>query len=292
MPPAEPGSEPERARDAESEAEPDAEGPGDQSRPALVAVGHGTRSPAGRRALATLRLEVATLRPALEVLTASVDVQRPSLADAVAALQDRRRTAVVVPMLLSAGYHVYVDVAEAVASAPDLLAAAAALGPDPVLVELVDARLTLAGAFAQDAVVLAAAGSSDPRAIADLGHTARALALRRGTEVTLGYAASGRPTVAEAVALARDGGARRVAVATYLLAPGVFADRLSDAGGDVVSQPLAPDPVLAELILARYDAALAAAPHLVRAGRDQHPGQVEDRQPHQRGGPATTLRNG
>jgi sirohydrochlorin ferrochelatase len=258
--------------------EPPAPAP-DESRPALVAVGHGTRSPAGRRALAALRLEVAGLRPELEVLTASVDVQRPSLPDAVAALAARRRCAVVVPMLLSAGYHVYVDVAEAVASAPDRLVAAAALGPDPVLVELLDARLTVAGAFTDDAVVLAAAGSSDPRALADVEHTARALRGRRGGAVTVGYAASGRPTVAEAVALARDEGARRVAVATYLLAPGVFADRLGDAGADVVSAPLAPDPLLAELILTRYDAALEAAPQLLPADA-------------QRGGPATTLRNG
>ncbi|MGO1315861.1 MAG: sirohydrochlorin chelatase, partial [Cellulomonadaceae bacterium] len=47
----------------------------------------------------------------------------------------------------------------------------------------------------------------------------------------------------------------RVVVASYLLAPGVFHDRLAGAGADVVSAPLAPDVRLAQVVLARYDAA-------------------------------------
>jgi sirohydrochlorin ferrochelatase len=46
-----------------------------------------------------------------------------------------------------------------------------------------------------------------------------------------------------------------VAVASYLLAPGLFADRLAGAGADVTSAPLGDAPEVAGLVLARYDAA-------------------------------------
>ena len=66
-----------------------------------------------------------------------------------------------VPLLLSVGYHVKVDIARAVKSRPETRAAAP-LGPDPRLAALLDQRLREAGVTDNDAVVLAAAGSSDP----------------------------------------------------------------------------------------------------------------------------------
>ena len=52
------------------------------------------------------------------------------------------------------------------------------------------------------------------------------------------------------------GGPVEVAVATYLLAPGVFTHRL-DGVARRVTAPLAPHRRLAELVLRRYDSALA-----------------------------------
>jgi sirohydrochlorin ferrochelatase len=87
------------------------------------------------------------------------------------------------------------------------------------------------------------------------------------------YGASAKPSVPEAVAMLREeaaGGAGagesagavdlggRVVVASYLLAPGFFHDQLAKAGADLVTAPLLPSPVLAEIALERYDAALAA----------------------------------
>ena len=46
-------------------------------------------------------------------------------------------------------------------------------------------------------------------------------------------------------------------VASYLLAPGFFLDRLHEAGADVVTAPLAPDARLAQVVLDRYDDAVA-----------------------------------
>jgi hypothetical protein len=51
----------------------------------------------------------------------------------------------------------------------------------------------------------------------------------------------------------------RVVIASYLLAPGFFHDQLGKAGADVVTEPLLPSPVLAEIALDRYDAAVAKA---------------------------------
>jgi hypothetical protein len=57
-----------------------------------------------------------------------------------------------------------------------------------------------------------------------------------------------------------------VAVATYLLFPGLFADKLAAAGADVVSAPLADAPEVVELVLARYDAAVTRRPAVRAAG--------------------------
>ncbi|HJX42509.1 MAG TPA: sirohydrochlorin chelatase, partial [Geodermatophilus sp.] len=65
-----------------------------------------------------------------------------------------------------------------------------------------------------------------------------------------------QPPVADAVTAARRGGAERVAVASYLLAPGHFHGRLAGAGADVVTSPLLPDERIAAVLLDRYDAAL------------------------------------
>ena len=169
----------------------------------------------------------------------------------------RRLLVPVVPLLLAAGYHVHVDIAEAVARRPDVLATDA-LGPDDLLVDVLVDRLEAAGAAPGGVVVLAPAGSSDPRAQADSVETARRLAERWGGPVTLGYAAGPVPTVADAVRSAREAaGGRSVAVASYLLAPGFFQRRVEAAGGDVVTGPVAPDPRVVDLVVARYRAALA-----------------------------------
>ena len=80
-----------------------------------------------------------------------------------------------------------------------------------------------------------------------------------GDRVELGYAATGAPTVADAVAAARarSGGAR-IAVASYLLADGLFQDRLRASGADIVSEPLGIHPGMIRLIASRFRRAHAA----------------------------------
>jgi sirohydrochlorin ferrochelatase len=230
--------------------------------PVLVACAHGTRNPTGRRLIAELALSARVLRPGLTTMAAFVDVQPPTVVDVVAGLSAEGRPAVVVPLLLSGGYHVHVDIAGAVAGA-DGSVAARPLGPDPRLVALLRDRLVEAGADPRDpltAVVVAAAGSSDPRSVADVEDTADLLQREWAGAVTTGYGSAAQPTVPDAVAAARRGGADRVVVASYLLAPGHFHDKLAGAGADLVTAPLLPDDRIAAVLLDRFDAAVNGPP--------------------------------
>ena len=227
--------------------------------PVLVACAHGTRNPTGRRLIAELALAARQLRPGLTTTAAFVDVQPPTVADVVAELSAGGRPAVVVPLLLSGGYHVHVDIAEAVAAAPGTVAARP-LGPDPRLADVLLDRLVATGADPLDprtAVVLAAAGSSDVRAVADVTDTAALLQRAWAGPVTTGYGSAALPTAPDAVTAARRAGAERVVVAAYLLAPGHFHDKLAGAGADTVTAPLLPDDRIAAVLLDRYDAAVA-----------------------------------
>ena len=228
--------------------------------PVLVACAHGTRSAAGRAVVRAVVEDVRRLRPGLDVREAFVDVQEPAVGDAVAAAvagpagPGAPVAAVVAPLLLSTGVHVRHDIGAAVAGLPAV--AAEPLGPDDRLAGILVERLTAAGATADDAVVLAAAGSSDPAAVVAVGAVLAALRARWPGPVTVGYGAAARPDVATAVAGARAAGARRVVVASYLLAPGHFHGALAGAGADLVTAPLGPHPDLARIVLDRYDAAL------------------------------------
>ncbi|WP_306291664.1 CbiX/SirB N-terminal domain-containing protein, partial [Microbispora sp. GKU 823] len=98
---------------------------------------------------------------------------------------------------------------------------------------------------------------SDPARARRVRAAARLLSVRLSRPVTAAFASAGTPTLAEALADVRAGLAPRVAVASYLLAPGFFHDRLMSGGADLVSAPLGVDDDLAALVWARFDEALA-----------------------------------
>lgn len=199
----------------------------------LLAVAHGTRSAAGQAQIRDLVDRVACRRPDVDVRLAYVDVQHPRVADAI------QESDAVVPLLLSAGYHVRVDIAEAAARVG--AAVAPPLGPDPVLVDVLRRRIPPC-----DAVVLAAAGSSDPAWRADVDEVAAELG------ATVAYASGRERLVSDVVARLRAKGTRRIAVAAYLLAEGLFYRSLHRAGADHVTAPLCVDPAIADLVLTRY----------------------------------------
>src|SRR4051794_38155090 len=119
------------------------------AQPVLVACAHGTRNPTGRRLIGELALAARALRPGLRTTAAFVDVQPPTVVDVVRDLAGAGTPAVVVPLLLSGGYHVHVDIAGAVAAHPSAVAAAPR-GPDRRLVEVLHDRLLAAGARPPD----------------------------------------------------------------------------------------------------------------------------------------------
>ena len=221
--------------------------------PVLIGCAHGTRAPEGQQVIRDLMAEVER-HLGVEVREAYVDVQDPKVYDVVADIPvaDQGPVAVVVPLLLAGGYHVYVDIAQAVKGRPDV-PAAPPLGPDPRLIDIVLERLANTGAPSDAAVVLAAAGSSDPRSQADTHTAADQLRERWGGPVSIGFAAGPKPSVADAVAQARsEHPGAGVAVASYLLAPGLFQRRLDAAGADYVTAPLAPHPTIVEIVGDRY----------------------------------------
>lgn len=221
--------------------------------PVLVACSHGTSSPEGQQAVSGLVAAVAARRPDLDVRAAFVDVQAPSPEDVLADLDGRPAT--LVPLLLSAGYHVFVDLTRATATS-STASLAPALGPDDRLAELLRARLEQAGLRPGDRVVLAAAGSSEPSAVADCAAVATTLGRLVDRPVTAAYLSAAQPSVTDAVPQLRATPGR-VLVATYLLAPGFFADLTARAGADAVTAPLLlpdepPAPALVDIVLERY----------------------------------------
>ncbi len=220
--------------------------------PSLVAIAHGSRDPRAGATIAGL-LAVARDRAAarglagLEVRGAFLGHAPPAPLQVLTALAGQDgghdggrgpgRRDVVLPLLLTAAYHSGTDI-------PGLLAGATAglpglrirygepLGPHPALVRALERRLAEAGQDPADdpartAVVLASAGSSHPAANAAIARMASGWQAARGwLAVRPAYASAASPAPAEAVADLLQAGARRVVVASYLLAPGLFADRI------------------------------------------------------------------
>jgi sirohydrochlorin ferrochelatase len=203
----------------------------------------------------------------LSVRAAYLGHAAPSPAQVLAGLPDG--AVVVLPLLLTAAYHSKADL-------PAVLRAAAGrragrlrigygdpLGPHPLLIAALERRLAEAGVPPGQkgtAVVLAAAGSSDPAARATVARLATRWRASRGWwDVVPAYASAAEPAPGAAVRALLARGAPRVVVASYLLAPGRFADEVrgqaAGAGAAAVSGVLGAAPELADLVLARYTAA-------------------------------------
>ena len=231
--------------------------------PVLAGFAHGTSSPDGRAATVELMRAVAEAHPAITVRLGYVDVQHPDPAETLDAIEPGRE-AIVIPLLLSAGYHVHVDLTEAVQAQADRpTELTGALGPDDRLTELLQQRLHEAGLQDDDILVLAVAGSSDARAVADCHVVAERLAAASAREVRIGFLSAASPRLPEAVAAARAAHpGRRIMVSSYLLAPGYFQSLVEAAGADVVTQPLllatgAAPRQLVDVVASRYFDAIA-----------------------------------
>jgi len=215
-----------------------------------VLVAHGTRKGTGVAMIEALAADVGVLL-GRTVQTAFVDVLGPTPAEVLAGLPGG--PAVVVPAFLSSGYHVHVDIPAGIAASGHLdVTVTPALGPSVEIIRVLTDRLLESGWQPGDSVVLGAAGTSDARALSDLRRTAAMLSAALGSRVELAYAVAGTHWVGDMVAALRDRGAGRVVVASYLLADGLFQDRLRSCGADLVTEPLDGHPGIARLIASRF----------------------------------------
>jgi sirohydrochlorin ferrochelatase len=249
--------------------------------PALVAVAHGATDPRAAATVSELLAVVRSRLPGSDVRAAYLDHWAPSLPQALASLAPDghgRYGCVTVPLLLTNAYHAKADIpaqlAAATAALPRLdVACADPLGPHPFLLAAAERRLREAGVAVDDpamrgktSVVLAAAGSADPQASATIAALAAGWARARGWKAVLpAYASAAGPRPGAAVAALRDTAGGPVVVASYLLAPGYFADKIRSAalsaGASAVSAPLGAASEVAAVVIERYrgTAALAAA---------------------------------
>jgi sirohydrochlorin ferrochelatase len=236
----------------------------------LVLVAHGSRDPRAALSTRALARAVGVARPASRVATAFLDFEGPRLPATLAGLA--APGAVVVPLLLTAAYHGRVDVpgevrrvreAGLAVDLSEVLGPVAGVDVDAAVVALLVAglsrRLAEVDALAADGFVLAAAGTRQVPALASVDLVAAALGEALDRPCRPGYASGAGPGVGDAVRELRAGGARRIALAGYFLAPGVLYDRAvadaREAGAYAAAAPLGDAPEIVELVLRRADSA-------------------------------------
>ena len=169
------------------------------------------------------------------------------------------------PLLLTEAYHAKVDVPTEIKAAterhPGLrVRATRVLGLETAFLEVLDRRLRTALSEARvrelDALVLAAAGSSDHLANQAVARLARLWGSKHKLPTVAAYASAAPPATGEAVRQFRAEGRRHIAVGSLFLAPGTLPDRAAElaleAGAVAVSAPLGADPEVARTVLARY----------------------------------------
>jgi len=224
-----------------------------EAAPALVAVAHGTRHPGGPVAVERLLDGVRRRLPGVPVVGCYVELVDPAVGEVLSRL---RRPAVVVPLLLSTGYHARTDLPAAAAAASAPVAVAAPLGPSAALTTALLDRVRQVGAVGDDPVVLGAAGSSDPAAWSAVRRAAVLLGRARPGPVTCGFLSTASPHLGSALDRAVRRTPRPVTLAPYLLAPGRFALDLArladDRAGVRAAGVLGDHPAVVDLVVRRY----------------------------------------
>lgn len=241
-------------------------------KPALLVVGHGTRSDAGVAQFATLVDRVRGLLPAVDVEGGFLELSPPPIQHAVARLTaDGARPVDVVPLVLVAAGHSKGDIPAALEREklrhPGLaFRYGRPLGPHPLLLAELEDRLSVVvrrELWPSTAVVLVGRGATDPDANAEVAKTARLLFEGRGIGTVetsfISLAEPGVPAALERVAALSFS---RVVVLPYFLFSGVLPDRIAGqaqrwaAGHPAVELHCAgligPGERLARLVLERW----------------------------------------
>jgi sirohydrochlorin cobaltochelatase len=214
----------------------------------LVIALHGSPHPGAAAFADELRGVVAGRLDGAEVETAWVDARVRTLSSA------QTQGAIVVPAFLTSGYHVGVDI-------PDAASEAVVTGHvGPLLLDAVADRVREAGG-AGDAILLAAAGSKRAEALNEVERVANHLCWAFGVPVRVGYLYGDGATVEDRAAELAADGFRDVSVATYFLAPGLYAERLDALPVARVGAPIGVHPGLVEAVAGLYREAVERAEH-------------------------------
>jgi len=207
-------------------------------KPALLVVGHGTRSDAGVAQFATLVDRVRGLLPAVDVEGGFLELSPPPIQHAVARLAaDGARPVDVVPLVLVAAGHSKGDIPAALEREklrhPGLaFRYGRPLGPHPLLLAELEDRLCVVvrrELWPSTAVVLVGRGATDPDANAEVAKTARLLFEGRGIgTVETSFISLAEPGVPAALERVVALGFSRVVVLPYFLFAGVLPDRIAE----------------------------------------------------------------
>ncbi|MCL6636449.1 MAG: sirohydrochlorin chelatase [Alicyclobacillus sp.] len=254
-------------------------------RTGLLLVGHGTRLPAGQWAFQEFVQQLAATLPAFlpgrelpPLATAYLELQQPSVPEAVQALVEQGvKHVVVVPLLLLAAGHWHRDL-------PDLLAAAqawtpgvdltlaAAVGPDPAFIRAAADRLQSVGfqpGDGQAGVLWVTRGHRGLQALRDTARLERRLqALLRTPWWTHATLAGEGPSLQQALATCAQWPVRHLYVLPYLWFPGrlteqvvrtVAAAQSSLPAFIHIAPPLGDHPLIVAKMCARAAALMGSA---------------------------------
>jgi sirohydrochlorin ferrochelatase len=228
----------------------------------VVLAAHGSPDPRHRKVVGRIR-DAAALHLG-DVRIGWLGHHRPSLRGVVDRAATQRDPVTVVPLLLAPAFHATTDVPSGARSAR----IAPVLAPDDLLLDVLDQRVADAlGAgdhmVVPDALVLVAAGTTDPAGAALVREVAAEWASRNRLPVAVAHI-TGKPGLVDAVGLLRANGARGLAVGSFLLAPGQLHDRAlaqaAELGVTCVADPLADHPDLVRVVVERARAAGVLVP--------------------------------
>ena len=228
------------------------------NRPAMLVVGHGTKSPAGVAQFVALVDRVRDAVPMVDVEGGFLELAPPPIQDAVARLAARGpRTVDVVPLVLVGAGHSKGDIPAALGRErlrhPGMdFRYGRPLGPHPLLLAELTERLECVVAserWGDTAVILVGRGASDPDANAEVAKTARLLFEGRGIgTVETGFISLARPSVPEALQRAVRLGFSRLVVLPYFLFAGVLPDRIVRQAAAFASEHPEVEVLCADLI--------------------------------------------
>ncbi len=237
----------------------------------LLVVGHGTRDERGRAEFLSLVDAIAARASGVRVQPAFLELDRPSVHEALRLLASRDvRQVVVQPLLLIAAGHLKRDLPEALLAASEAVEIVLAphLGCEPVLVELSVKRFEQAVGLSGEAevretlTVLVGRGTSDAVGQAEFRRFAslrRAACETGGFEVC--YVAAAEPALEGMLLRAAVLPHKRVVVQPHLLFCGEVLDSIADSVERirhkaphkewVLAPHLGPAPELARLVAER-----------------------------------------